>query len=64
MKAGDLAIWLPVVLSGVPRRVVINRLGEMFCSVSVVAGDVNPNANPSYTARTEELHRIERKTSD
>ena len=63
MKSGDLVIWHPVMLSGVPRRVQIERLGEVFCTVTIPAGDPNPNGNPSYTARREELRRLDGRTA-
>lgn len=63
VKPEDIVIWHPIWLSGVPRRVVINAIGRTFASVSVVAGDPNPNGNRSYTARIEELRRIEARAA-
>lgn len=63
MKSGDLVLWHPVMLSGVPRRVEILRPGATFTTVKIPAGDPNPNGNPSYTARTSELRRIEGRSA-
>ncbi|MGN6124681.1 MAG: hypothetical protein ACTHOJ_17190 [Sphingomonas oligoaromativorans] len=60
MKAGEIVIWHPVMLSGVPRRVEIMRLGDTFATVRIPAGDPNPNGNPTYTARTGELRPLHR----